>query len=91
MPPSRATAAQLLELLADKASALRAAGVRRVELEGLKFEIAAPEMVPTQVGANEEADEHDVMNDPATYGLAPGSRLPGFTRRPREEDEEDAA
>lgn len=35
-----------------------------------------------------EDDPNDAMQDPASYGLPPGSRVPGFDRPTRDDDEE---
>lgn len=77
--------AQLLDVVIAKARQLREAGVLRVRLEGLSFDLAAKEPIVLEAGEGEEeideADDADPFNDPATYG----GRVPGFKRRMHEE------
>jgi hypothetical protein len=80
------TPAELLDLLVTRANALRASGVRRVELEGLSFDLAAPEPDPSESGAD-EADGSDPLYDPATFGRRDG-KVPGFQRQTRDEEYE---
>lgn len=82
------TPAELLDLLVERADRLRAAGVLRLELEGLKVELApaAPTIDPNKRrDAEPEPAEDDVdpFRDPATFGLRAG--VPGFTR-PKDDD-----
>ena len=78
---------RLLQLLIDKARALRAAGVTHVELEGLAFDLAPAELEMAEVVPEERLEELDPLNDPATYGRLDG-RVPGFPRQPRDDDQE---
>lgn len=87
MPPVKQKPADLLTLIADRAFALRKAGVQRVELDGMAFTLLPYHEPPASVTERTEMDveESDPLLDPATFGLAPGSRLPGFTREDEEE------
>lgn len=89
------TAAALLDVLIARAPKLREAGVVRVELEDLRFDLlpgAAVPVRPLNGGRREHDDEPDdeatdAMHHPATYGRASG--VPGFERpRRREENDE---
>jgi hypothetical protein len=80
-----------LYAIAEAARALRAAGVLRLEVDGLKLELAAPEATPTASESHIDAlpysplpdlsDEVDALNDPATFGRRDG-KVPGFQRAP---------
>lgn len=70
MSNTKPTAEQLLDLIERRARGLRAAGVRRVELEGIVFDLADPDPVPQQF-EREEIDEpmiYDALDDPTTFG-----------------------
>lgn len=76
--------AQLLDMVIAKARQLREAGVLRVQLDGLSFELApagAPHMDDEELDEPEDTDDPDPFNDPATYG----GMVPGLPRRPHEE------
>ena len=89
------TPPELLDALLERAERLRAAGVVRVEMDGLSFQLAAtpaPTYVLTSKDEERPLDDDgspsdlDPELDPATYGLPPGSPIPGF-RRPSRDDE----
>lgn len=74
-----------LDLVIEKAPALRDAGVTCVHFDKVMIELAASD-APARVAATPESevvDEIDPLLDPATYG----GRVPGF-RRPADDDEE---
>lgn len=80
-------AAELLDLIASRASALRQAGVLSVELEGVAFTLAPPEPpdpAPVQNASGEDSDDlpRDPLRDPATHGLFGGDARP-LPRRAR--------
>jgi hypothetical protein len=78
-----------LYAIAEAARVLRAAGVLRLEVDGLKLELAATEtMSPISVSLDDAlpysplpdlSDEVDALNDPATFGRRDG-KVPGFQR-----------
>lgn len=81
MSDSKANPAELLSLIADKALELRKAGITRFALDGLSVELAPyvepePQLVPTQ--ASPARESLDPLDDPETFGLPPGSPVPGF-------------
>lgn len=68
--------AELLDLLVERAPALRAAGVHRVELDAMNFDLL-PQLPEHGEAAGDKPQEHlDPMNDPATFGGA----VPMFPR-----------
>jgi hypothetical protein len=75
--------AQLLDVVIAKARQLREAGVLRVQLDGLAFDLApiAPAIEDSDDDLLLDVDEPDPFNDPATYG----GHVPGFRRREHEE------
>ena len=83
----KTSGAEWLRLLAEKAPALRAAGVLHLELEGMTVDLARAEPEATKAEPFEpDRDEMDPLLDPATYGWR--ERVPGFRRQPRDEDDE---
>lgn len=79
-----ATAA-LLDTIIEKAPQLRHAGVLRVQIEGLSFDLAPTE--PAFGGHDDDRDKEEVetadpLDDPTTYGGV----VPGYRRRERGED-----
>ena len=67
----------LLDAIIERAERLRAAGVRRVELEGLlAFDLDPPEPAPDP--EQDENSEKD-WDDPAQYGSKDGY-VPGFRK-----------
>lgn len=79
---TKATAAELLQLVIDQAPKLREVGVSSVELEGVKFALRPlePAAAPTRDDNEEDAERRDPLHDPDTFG---GRRVPGNTRRER--------
>ena len=80
---TKATAAELLDLLIDRAPKLRSAGYSKVALDGMSFELRAPEpeVQPSGNAHNDEDDDRrDALHDPDTFG---GRRVPGNQRRER--------
>lgn len=78
-------AAELLDLIENRAEALARRGVRRVDLgPGVGFSLDAPMPEPAEVGAAADVDRPTgALDDSATYGL-PGEsrRIPRRTRTP---------
>lgn len=76
-----------LDLVIDRAPALRRAGVARVALGELELELAphveAGEAQPATPVVEEPADP---LDDPMTFGRRTG--VPGFPRRKRADDQE---
>lgn len=70
-----------LRTIAEHAKALRDAGVVTVKLGDVEFTLGATaeQMAPTQA---QTESPPSTLSDPATYGYAEGSTLPGF-RDPR--------
>lgn len=68
-------ARELLDIILEKAPKLRAAGVQGVEIDGLKFALAAPEPDFTGDKAADDESEDDGMlsplDDPRTFGKRP--------------------
>ena len=79
----------LLDLVIEKAGALRAAGVLRLAVDGV-FQADLTEPTPTitmaTLGADEDSSPLHALDDPLTYGRSEG--VPGFSRRTREEPDE---
>ena len=79
------TPADLLDVVIDKARKLREAGVLRVRIEGLAFDLAPPPQILVEDEAGdeelEEFEDPNPLNDPTTFG----GQVPGFKRRPHEE------
>jgi hypothetical protein len=81
---TKATAAELLDLIIDRAPKLRELGITHVELEQLSVTLAPHE--PEASGEDEDDDVEPPrggMYDPMTYGLPPGSKPPGKARKER--------
>ncbi len=70
-------AAELLDLIIERAPGLRAAGIRAVNLGGASFTLAPPELGPTsEPDQKDEADPPaDMLRDPWTHGR-PGPGAP---------------
>jgi hypothetical protein len=71
-------AAELLDLIADRAPKLREAGIRgEVELAGMaRFSVGEDDARrATTTPAAEPIG--DPLDDPETFGLPPGSKIPG--------------
>jgi hypothetical protein len=80
---------ELLALIAAKAPELRKAGVTAVTLDGEGFRVELARYVddaaPPVPKHDEIVEPEDPWNDPTTYGLPPGAKVPGFTRPPKKE------
>jgi hypothetical protein len=77
---TKATAAELLDLIIDRAPRLRLAGVSSVELEHVSFALTPPEPPDVTTTEDDEDDApRDALHDPATYGRR--KRVPGRQRR----------
>lgn len=73
--------AALLDTIADATPRLRDAGVRgRVKVGELEFEVGPGEVEDTTT-TKQAVDEGDPLDDPTTYGLPPGSPIPGRKAR----------
>jgi hypothetical protein len=82
---------ELLALIAAKAPELRKAGVKAVTLDGDGFRVElAPHVdetpAPSTKANGDVVEPADPWNDPSTYGLPPGAKVPGFDR-PKKEPE----
>lgn len=69
------TVSTILAAITEHARALRAVGVVHVELNGIKIDLAPDNSGETR---NQSTVEPDALNDPLTYGLPPGVRVPGY-------------
>lgn len=76
-------AAELLDLIQDRAPKLRDAGVRGVvQLDGVRFSIGdVPNDEPD--GEQPDEDDGDPLDDPATYGLSRKQSIPGARTKAR--------
>jgi len=81
---TKASAAELLDLLIDRAPKLRKAGYRKVSLENaISFELEPlePEAPPAAANAgDDQAEPSDPFHDPDTFGR---TRVPGNQKRER--------
>ena len=79
----RAEIVEIVNLLAERAPALRAAGVTSFTIGDFAVDFAPHEQPPPPPRRRADEDDpapdasSDPMQDPATYG---GGRVPGFTR-----------
>ena len=81
---AKATQRDMLDLIIDKASDLRKAGVLVVQLgDGCSFQLAPFEPEPTKAPAEAKPDD-DPLNDPVTYGLPRDATAPHYPREPQE-------
>lgn len=82
------TPADWLQLIAERAKELRAAGVRKLEMPELRLELDAWEPEPMAARDSDKdrtvviEGDSDPFNDPATFGRRDGS-LPGFKANSR--------
>ena len=79
-----------LDYIAEKAKALRAAGVRKLVIDGLTLELDppdSPELAPDKATYSSLTDlpDADPLNDPATFGRRDGS-VPGFDKTRRDDE-----
>lgn len=85
------TLAELVEILKRDAPKLREAGVTKFSCADVTVELAAHEPsidISTSFGDEEHTHIADPLQDPTTFGLPPGAKLPGFERT-RDHDEAD--
>ena len=74
---------ELIDLVIERADALRKAGVRRLEIGGAVIELAPHEVELHDEDAEPRSDRYvDPLDDPATYGLR--GFVPGFQRQKEE-------
>jgi hypothetical protein len=81
---------KLLTKLEQHGPKLREAGVTAFSVGDVHVELARHEPpLGDRDDGDEDPDDPDPLNDPTTYGLRPGARLPGFpnARKRRDEDE----
>jgi hypothetical protein len=77
---TKATAAELLDLIIERAPRLRSAGVRAVEIENVSFDLAPADPPDVSIDIDDEDDApRDALHDPHTYGRR--KRVPGRQRR----------
>jgi len=69
--------ARCLDAIVERAPRLRDGGVREVSIEGVSFRLAEPPLPVTEQPL-QQSTRRDVANDPATYGLKEGDRIPGI-------------
>lgn len=75
-----------LALIIDRAPALREAGVLDLTIDGVSMRFAPHEPPPAVPDARDRVEEPtNALDDELTYGRRPGSGVPGFPRRRREE------
>lgn len=82
------TPEQWCDLIVARASALRAAGVLQLELDGATFVLAPPAPIEPDYPYDADPprpDPADPFDDPHTYGL--GGRVPAFPHDERTDDE----
>lgn len=73
----------ILDVIIGRAPKLREAGVLRVNIDGMAFDLAPSEQAAEDDDGTRSSDEEaDPFEDPATYG---GRPPPGYRRREREE------
>lgn len=70
---TRQEAEDLLDLIVERAPTLRAAGIRSVNLGGASFTLAPAEIEESVDESEPEPGPSDVLHDPTTFGLMPGS------------------
>jgi hypothetical protein len=86
---------ELIEILKKDASTLREVGVLRFTCGDVSVELAkhapAESDDDDDDGSGDDTQEFiaDPLNDPATFGLEPGSELPGFKLDHLRGDEDD--
>jgi len=86
MPARKSTPAEIFQLVAKHAAALREAGATSVEIEGVcKLTFAAPEPQPQVVRITDADLDQDALNDAWTYGHGRG--VPGVRRERTDIDE----
>ena len=77
-------ASDLLDLVIARAPELREAGIRSVELGGLGFTLAPPELAPDDTGNDQEDDgPADALHDPWTFGRPAAGTPKALPKRKR--------
>jgi hypothetical protein len=79
------TADEFLTSLLERAPAMRSAGILEFACDGFHVKLAPADEKPGEmVPLGKVVDEAPVSaaDDPLTYGLPPGSKVPGFERDP---------
>lgn len=74
----QADPAKLLELILGRAVELRQAGVLELDLAGMRVRFSPAEPKADADDQTKPAEPVLTQDDPATYGLPPGSPVPGF-------------
>ncbi len=89
---AKPTPGELMTLIVERAPALRAAGVRELQIGDFKVLLELPELgAATGASAPAETTEletDDPLNDPMTFGRK--TSVPGFERHRDENDDEGA-
>ena len=70
--------AELLDLLIEKAPELRRAGVLEVAINGLSARLSPPQRAAAKIDKTPPEQPRDPLNDPETFGLRAGAKLPGL-------------
>lgn len=74
---TKASVAELLDLIIDRAPKLRAAGLcGEIEVEGLRFSLERATPEPGEP-VEQAPDDMNPLYDKATFGLSQKTRLPG--------------
>lgn len=84
-PVNRQEAAELLDLIVERAPQLRAAGIRSVNVGGASFTLAPADLEPDMTDSEPEEGPTDALHDPWAHGVpAAGSpaSLPARRRTP---------
>jgi len=84
---TRDETAALLDLIADRAPGLRAAGVLAIAVDGISAQLAPADQPADDSGQDgQDEEEKGVLDDPATFGRktgVPGGRSALFGDRPK--------
>jgi hypothetical protein len=87
------TLSELVEILKKDAPKLREAGVLKFSCADVTVELATyVPPIPADMQGDEDDEQTvfaDPLEDPTTYGLPPGSAVPGFKRDQFRADEDD--
>ena len=86
MSRTRPTPKELLDLIAEKAEALRKAGVQQIELEGCAF-VLTPWFDPKLLTSPPDEEPKSIWDDPATFAHTGRKGVPRL-RRPNLEEPE---
>lgn len=71
--------AEVVRILKEEAVALRERGVLTLKLGELEVTLA-PALGEMPEFKDDDVENPNTFNDPATYGLPPGAEAPGFSR-----------